>query len=47
MEDPYPGPKLRSVNRFPRRDILGGGDVERVILLLAFGTVELNPPLRF
>ena len=38
----YPGPKLRAVNRFSWRDILGGGDIERVVLLFAFGTLESN-----
>ena len=43
----YPGPKLRTVNRFTRRDVLGSGDIERVVFLFALRTVELDLSLLF
>ena len=38
----YSGPKARAVDRFTRRNILGGGDIERVVLLFAFRTLEFD-----
>lgn len=40
--EPYPGPKLRTVDRFTRRDIFGSGDIERIVLLFTLGTLEFN-----
>lgn len=45
--DSYPGPKPRSVDWFPLRDILRSGDIKRVVLLFALGSVELNVAFRF
>lgn len=43
----YPRPKLGTVNRFTRRDILGSGNVERVVILFTVGAFELDPSLLF